>query len=98
MEVRFECGKTTIILKNGKLWLAIFNGKDFFKKIAVDEVIGDVKAVAKLFLGVDEIPDIDVNECDELTLELHGFTAWYLHCRNDNGEEKRYLIKGKRGE
>ena len=93
MEVKFECGNTTIIMENDKLWLVIFRGKDVFEKIAIKEVIDDVKAVVRLFLGVDEIPDIDVNECDEMTLEFQGITTYFLYCRNDNGEEKRFRIK-----
>lgn len=93
MEVNLKLGNTTVIMKNDKLWLAIFHGKDVFEKIAIKEVIDDVKAVVRLFLGVDEIPDIDVNECDEMTLEFQGITTYFLYCRNDNGEEKRFRIK-----
>lgn len=95
MEVKFDCGNTTIILKDGKLWLAIFHGDDLFKKTSVNDVIDDVKAVAKLFIGVDEIPNIDVNECDDITLEFCQFNTWVLNLRNDSGEEKRYTIKKK---
>lgn len=95
MEVKFECGNTTIIMKNNKLWLAIFHGKDAFEKIVIEEVIDDVKAVVRLFLGVDELPHIDVEKCDELTLSLHGFATWFLELIDINGEEKRYAIKAK---
>lgn len=95
MEVKFECGNTTIIMENDKLWLAIFRGKDAFEKIAIKEVLDDVKAVVKLFIGVDKIPEIDVDYCDEMTLELCEFNIWFLNLRNDSGEEKRYRINGK---
>ena len=95
MEVNFKCGNTTIILRDGKLWLAIFRCEDSFEKIVVKDVLEDVKAVARLFLGVDELPHIDVEKCDEMTLELCQFNIWFLNLRNDSGEEKRYRIKGK---
>ena len=96
MEVNFKCGNTTIILRDGRLWLAIFRGENVFEKISIKDVIDDVKAVAKIFLGVDELPDIDSDKCDELTISNDFEDAYFINCINYNGDDDEFHIIDKK--
>lgn len=95
MEVKLNLKNATLWISDGKLTLAAFRNYDDyqFEQIIIDEVIADIKAVARLFLGVEDIPEIFEKKCDDISIQWTGFDKYVLTVEV-NGEEERYTLKG----